>query len=236
MPKHSLGLGATTCPGSGVGKAGEKQIELINTPWLPPTPSWGKSTIYELTVLTQGEASQQYSSVCIASGFSFLTTWQLHRRPRGTSGLVGGARPWKQRGPGSDSSSVTLCPSMLFILYFSGHWALGLICLFISCRWGGGGNRKYFCQTPAGPDSIRKQSFAASKDQSWKESNWTSALLSSRGLTGGGRETLGPPQAHPFSGERRQAMHPMTFPRVRNWEEHCPGCVAESALAPACSL
>lgn len=136
MPKHSLGLGATTCPGSGVGKAGEKQIELINTPWLPPTPSWGKSTIYELTVLTQGEASQQCSSVCIASGFSFLTTGQLHGRPRGTSGLVGGARPWKQRGPGSDSSSVTLCPSMLFILYFSGHWALGLICLFPVDRGG----------------------------------------------------------------------------------------------------
>lgn len=35
MPKHSLGQGATTCPGSGLGKDGEKQIELINTPCFP---------------------------------------------------------------------------------------------------------------------------------------------------------------------------------------------------------
>lgn len=148
---------------------------------------------------------------------------------------------WEEQDPGSKEAQVlTPAPSLSahpcsssYISLGIGHWGL-FVCLFPVD--GGGGNRKYFCQTPAGPDSIRKQSFAASKDQSWKESNWTSALLSSPGLTGGGRETLGPPQAHPFSGERRQAMHPMTFPRVRNWEEHCPGRVAESALAPACSL
>lgn len=61
IPKHSLSQGATTYPHSGVVKAREKKIELINTPWLPSTPSQGTSTIYEPTVLTQGKASQQYS-------------------------------------------------------------------------------------------------------------------------------------------------------------------------------
>lgn len=57
-------------------QGGEKKIELINTPWLPPSPSWGKATIYEPIVLTQGKASQQCSSVPHCTGF-FLPDYRV---------------------------------------------------------------------------------------------------------------------------------------------------------------
>lgn len=84
MPKHSVGLGAATRPGSGVGKAGEKQIEL------PPPPSWGKSTLYELTVLTQGEASQQVQ-LCLR-GLGFFLPDDRVAAPEATWHLPAGGR------------------------------------------------------------------------------------------------------------------------------------------------
>lgn len=157
MPKLSLGQGATTWPGAGVGKAGEKQIALINTPWLPPTPSWEKSTIYEPTVLTQGEASQQYSSVCIASGFSFL--------PPGsnTGGRVAPQGWWEDHDTGSKEALVLTPPLSLSnpdvqlsvhpgsssrISLGIRHWGL-FVCLFPVDRTTT--TKKYFCQTSAGP-------------------------------------------------------------------------------------
>lgn len=102
---------------------------------------------------------------------------------------------WEDHDTGSKEAQVlTPAPSLfsslpIYALHLIFLWALGtgayLFAYFLSI---GGKNRKYFCQTFAGPDSSRKQSFAASKVQSSKEFNWTSAFVSSRGLTGGDRE------------------------------------------------
>lgn len=95
-----------------------------------------------------------------------------------------------------------------------GHWGL-FVCYFLEI-----GKEKYFCQTSAGPDSIRKRSFVASKVQSSKEFNGQSALCPLEGrqeVAGRTRPTSG----QPFSGEGRPHTQ-WLLSGVRDREEHCP--------------
>lgn len=152
---------------SGVGKAGEKKTELINTLCLPPNSPLGKVNYI------QGDCAhtrQSFSTVqhCPAlPGCCFLTTVRRLGRPRGTHW-------WEDHKTGSKEAQV-LTPAIIHkprfpafcahIWYASGYWAQGLISLFPDC----GKNTKYFSQISSAPDSIRKHWFAASKFQSSRE-------------------------------------------------------------------
>lgn len=133
IPKHSLSQGATTCPRSGMRKAGEKKIELINTPWLAQTPPWGKSTIPNPAVPTQGKGLQQYSIVPHCLGF-FLPDYHVATQEATRHLMADGKimKPEAKRfkfcfqvchSPAQIPSS--LCLSVFLIWY----WVLGLVYL-----------------------------------------------------------------------------------------------------------